>query len=87
MGKRHDLIAVSVTDPREIALPDVGLIELEDAETGQRVVIDTGSRAVRGRYGTLGAERQEGLQKQFRSIDVDHLAVLNGRDYVVDLVT
>jgi uncharacterized protein (DUF58 family) len=86
MGKRHDLIAVSVTDPREIALPDVGLIELEDAETGQRVVIDTGSRAVRGRYGTLGAERQEGLQKLFRSIDVDHLAVLNGRDYVVDLV-
>lgn len=86
MGKRHDLIAVSVADPREIRMPDVGLIELEDAETGERIIIDTGSYAVRQQYEKLGTARQEGLRKLFRSIDVDHLEVLTGRDYVLDLV-
>ncbi len=86
MGKRHDLIAVSVTDPREIRMPDVGLIELEDAETGETVEIDTGSAAIRRQYEHLGTARQEQLRKLFRSIDVDHLEILNGRDYVRDLV-
>ena len=86
MGKRHDLIAVSVTDPREIRMPNVGLIELEDAETGEIIVIDTGSRAVRSQYEALGTSRQGDLQKLFRSIDVDHLEILNDRDYVMDLV-
>ena len=86
MGKRHDLIAVSVTDPREIQMPDVGLIELEDAETGEIIVIDTGSKAVRGQYEELGTARQVDLQKLFRSIDIDHLKILNDRDYVSDMV-
>ncbi len=86
MGKRHDLIAVSVTDPREIRMPNVGLIELEDAETGEIIVIDTGSRAVRSQYEALGTSRQGDLQKLFRSIDVDHLEILNDRDYVMELV-
>jgi uncharacterized protein (DUF58 family) len=86
MGKQHDLIAVSVSDPREISMPDVGLIELEDAETGQRFIMDTSSAAVRGRYQQYGAERQASLRKMFRSIDVDHLEILNCRDYVTDLV-
>jgi hypothetical protein len=86
MGKRHDLIAVSVADPTEIRMPDVGLIELEDAETGEMIIIDTGSYAVRQQYEKLGTSRQEHLRKLFRSIDVDHLEVLTGRDYVLDLV-
>jgi uncharacterized protein (DUF58 family) len=86
MGKQHDLIAVSVTDPREIGMPDVGLIELEDAETGERILIDTSSIAVRRQYEKFSTHRQEGLRKLFRSIDVDYLEVLNGRDYVLDLV-
>ena len=86
MGKRHDLIAVSVTDPREIRMPDVGLLELEDAETGEIIVIDTGSRAVRRQYEALGTSRQGELLKLFRSIDIDHLEISNDRDYVIDLV-
>lgn len=86
MGKRHDLIAVSVSDPREMAMPDVGLIELEDAETGERVVMDTGSRLVRKRYEALGEERKQRLRGLFRSTGVDHLEIENGRDYVGDLV-
>ncbi len=46
-GRRHDLIALRITDPREEELPSVGLLELEDAETGDRLLLDTGSRAVR----------------------------------------
>jgi uncharacterized protein (DUF58 family) len=86
VGKRHDLIAVSVTDPREISLPNVDLIELEDAETGELILIDTGSKAVRQQYESLGAARQDHLRKLFRAIDVDHLEILNGRDYVRDLI-
>lgn len=86
MGKRHDLIAVSVIDPRELRMPDVGLIELEDSETGKRVVMDTGDRRVRQRYETLGEERRVRLRGLFRSMGVDHLEIENGRDYVKDLV-
>jgi uncharacterized protein (DUF58 family) len=86
MGKRHDFIAVSVTDPREMSLPDVGLIELEDAETGELVLIDTGSKAIRRKYETLGTEHRSQLRRLFRTIDVDHLEVINGRNYVRDLI-
>ncbi len=86
LGKRHDLIAVSVTDPREIRMPNVGLIELEDAETGEIIVIDTGSTAVRRRYEGLGRERTAELEELFRSMGVDHIPVLTNEDYVRKLV-
>nr|NIP98064.1 DUF58 domain-containing protein [Akkermansiaceae bacterium] len=50
VGKRHDVIAVSITDPVEVKMPNVGLVELEDAETGELIEIDTGSAAFRKRY-------------------------------------
>jgi uncharacterized protein (DUF58 family) len=86
LGKRHDLIALSITDPREIRMPDVGLVELEDAETGERVVIDTGDSGVRREYEQFGRQRSGRLRKLFRSIDVDHAELVTGRDYVRDLV-
>ncbi len=86
LGKRHDLIAVTITDPREIRLPDVGLLELEDAETGESVLIDTGSREVRKRYERLGREQQERLGELFSSMGVDRIEVMTDRDYVPKLV-
>jgi uncharacterized protein (DUF58 family) len=86
LGKRHDLIALSITDPREKAMPDVGLIELEDAETGEVVLIDTGSPALRRRYEALGRERADRLRESFRAMGVDHAEVTTGRDYVRDLI-
>ena len=50
VGKRHDLIAVSLDDPREYQLPGVGMVELEDSETGKRFLLDTGSKEVRDVY-------------------------------------
>lgn len=86
LGRRHDVIAVSIADPREIRLPNAGLLELEDAETGEIVVVDTGSAAVRKRYETLGTVRQNYLRDMFRSMGVDQIEVLTGTDYVRDLV-
>ena len=86
LGKRHDLIAMSITDPREIKVPNVGLIELEDAETGELVLIDTGSAAVRKRYEKFGVSRQKRLNDLFRSMGVDHLEILTGRNCVRELV-
>jgi uncharacterized protein (DUF58 family) len=87
LGRRHDVIAVSITDPREKSLPDVGLIELEDAETGETVLIDTGSREVRSRYQHLSLERVEGLRDLLRSMDIDQIGVETGRPYIRDLMT
>ncbi len=87
MSKKHDVIAVSVTDPREVALPDVGLIELEDAETGECVVIDTGSLQVRRKYEAMGKERSGKLQELMRSLGVDLIKVFTDKDYMRDLVT
>lgn len=86
LGKRHDLIAMSITDPRERSMPNVGLLELEDAETGELVLIDTGSLSVRGQYEALGLERAKHLAQTFRSMDVDHTEITTGRDHVRDLV-
>ncbi|MBN1625806.1 MAG: DUF58 domain-containing protein [Deltaproteobacteria bacterium] len=86
LAKRHDLIAVSITDPREISMPDCGLVRLEDAETGEMLLIDTGSAAFRKKYGRLGNQRIERLRKLFRSMDVDHIEIMTDRDYLHDLI-
>ncbi|MBW1893826.1 MAG: DUF58 domain-containing protein [Deltaproteobacteria bacterium] len=86
MGKRHDLIAVSVTDPREVKMPDVGMLELEDSETGQFVLIDTGSKAVRTKYEKLCSKRQRHLKEMFRSMDIDQIEIFSDQDYLRELV-
>jgi uncharacterized protein (DUF58 family) len=84
---RHDLVAVALTDPREHELPDVGLVQVEDAETGERLTIDTSSEAVRSRFNALGRVRDKERQELFRSTGVDEVSVVAGQDYVRDLMT
>ncbi|MBN2183982.1 MAG: DUF58 domain-containing protein [Candidatus Krumholzibacteriota bacterium] len=86
IGKRHDLVAVTVVDPREIRLPDVGLLELEDAETGEIVVIDTSSAAVRKRYERLGREQSDQFRDLFASMGVDQIEIQTDKDYIPNLV-
>ncbi len=86
VAKRHDLVAVPVTDPREVRLPNVGLIELEDAETGEMVLVDTSSAEVRKRYERLGRERGEMYRELFASMGVDQIEIMTDRDYVPRLV-
>lgn len=86
LSKKHDVIALSIADPRELGLPAAGLVELEDAETGKIVVTDSGSRGVRNRYARLGVERQERLKTFFRSLGMDQVEIMTDRDYLWDLV-
>lgn len=86
LARKHDLIAVTVSDPRESSLPDVGLLQLQDAETGKTVLIDTGSREVRQNYEALARKKEDKLHSLFRSIGVDHIQLFTDRDYVLDLV-
>jgi uncharacterized protein (DUF58 family) len=86
LGKRHDLIAISIIDPREIKMPDVGLVELEDAETGEMVLMDTGSRAIRLAYEGLGEKRRAYLREMFHSMGIDHLEVITSGDHVRDII-
>jgi len=86
IGKRHDLIAVSVTDPREVKMPNVGLVELEDAETGKTFLLDTASRTARKKYEKSCLERQGRLREMLRSMDIDQVEILSDRDYLGELV-
>jgi uncharacterized protein (DUF58 family) len=70
-ARRHDLIAVRLTDPREEALPAVGLVELEDAETGAHLLVDTDSAALRAGYAAAAAARAAALRRLMRSAGAD----------------
>ena len=86
LSRRHDLIALAVNDPREYELPDVGLLDLQDAETGATVTIDTGSAAIRREYAAAGRARAEGLRESLRSMDIDLIEVGTSHDYLLDLI-
>jgi len=86
IARRHDLIAVSITDPREQELPDAGLIELEDAETGRRMMIDSSSPEVRRAFAASAVRRLNDLAGQFAAMGVDHIPLQTTQDYVLDLV-
>jgi uncharacterized protein (DUF58 family) len=74
-ARRHDVIAVRITDPREENIPRVGLVELEDAETGKRFLLDTGNRLVRERFAELARERRLSLERLARSAQADLVEV------------
>jgi uncharacterized protein (DUF58 family) len=80
-SRRHDLIAVHIEDPRERELPDVGLLALEDAETGEIIEVDTSSAAVRARFRELAFERNRRLVSDFRAEGVDTLQLQTDSAY------
>jgi uncharacterized protein (DUF58 family) len=79
-NQRHDLIAVTITDPREIELPPVGLLEVQDAETGERVIVDTSNSGVRRRYEAIMKGRRQELTRLFRQLQIDHIPLRTDRD-------
>jgi len=81
-NKRHDLIAVSVTDPRELELPNAGFVELEDAETGKTLLIDTSDRKVREEFNRLNTRNLEERTKLLRTMGVDMIDVRTDGSHV-----
>ena len=85
-NKRHDVIAIRIVDPREIELPNVGFIELEDTETGEQILIDTKDSEVRKSFSEYATREQTNLDMSFRSMDLDNIQILTDRSYVEPLM-
>lgn len=85
-GRHHDVIAMSVNDPREDELPDVGVLRIEDAETGDVVELDTGKAKVRDEYRDRAAKRREEMTSAIRGSGVDFLEIVNGVDWMPALM-
>jgi uncharacterized protein (DUF58 family) len=85
-ARRHDVIAVVLEDPREATLPAVGLVELEEAETGARYVADTGSAAVREAFSRAAAAARAERDRMLRAADVDAIVVATDRPYIEALL-
>lgn len=85
-NKKHDIIGIKITDPRENTFEDVGLIELEDAETGEIVLIDTGSRSFRNEFAARANEDGRLLKRNLRLINMDFIDIHTDRSYIKPLV-
>ena len=85
LARRHDLIAVSLADARESKLPGIGPVELEDAETGELVLIDAASAEIRKRYEALSLARAGELAEMLRAMGIDQIQIETGKPYVRDM--
>lgn len=85
LAARHEVVAIAVEDPRERSLPEAGWLELDDAETGQRVLLDTGSRRVRDRLRLLSERRRDERARILAASGVDSVTLSTGSDYAIPL--
>jgi uncharacterized protein (DUF58 family) len=85
-NKRHDLIAITLNDPRELRLPDCGIVACEDAETGDVVFVDSSNAQLRDQYYERNVNRLNQREKLFRSIGMDYIDVSTDASYSDALV-
>ncbi len=84
-ARKHDVICCPVSDPREMVLPNVGLVEIEDSESGELTLTDTSSRAVREEFARRAASEREQLIRSFRRNKVDFISLSTDRPFVDDV--
>ena len=85
-NRKHDVVAVQVYDRRVAELPDVGLMQVRDAETGEEMLIDTSSKKVRNLHAAWWRGRQNHLRDTFTRSGVDNVSVRTDQDYVAALM-
>lgn len=85
-NKKHDVVAITITDPREGELPDAGIVELVDAESGKSYMIDTSSAKVREKYAKKSREMRDERMKLFGSVGVDHIDISTDRSYIEEFI-
>ncbi|MBO4618539.1 MAG: DUF58 domain-containing protein [Victivallales bacterium] len=85
LAQRHDVVALQLNDASEQTLPNAGLIEMQDAETGETILVDTASRAVRDAFAVATTRRQALLTSRLQRLGVDQLALTTGQDFIRDL--
>jgi uncharacterized protein (DUF58 family) len=86
LAVRHEVLAIEIVDPRELALPDVGLLTLVDPETGRRRDVQTSSPRLRARYAEAAAQQRSRIAADIRRAGADHLTLRTDRDWFDDLV-
>jgi uncharacterized protein (DUF58 family) len=86
LARRHDLTAVTLSDPRELQLPSVGLVEVEDAETGASILVDTSNKRVRTVYAARAAAQRDERRRVLASISVDQIDLTTDASYVEPLI-
>jgi uncharacterized protein (DUF58 family) len=86
LNQRHEVLAVRLWDPREIELPDIGPIIMEDAETGEQMYVDTHDKKFRARFAEAARARESALNEAFKHAGVDLLALSTGEDLVRAIV-
>jgi len=82
LNHRHDVLAVRLWDPREVELPDAGLIVLEDSETGEQMVVDTHDKTFRARFKEVARRREAAVHEAFKKAGVDALSLSTEEDLV-----
>jgi uncharacterized protein (DUF58 family) len=86
LGRKHDVIALVLNDPREIELPNVGVIALEDAETGRIAHVDTGDRRLREDYATAARRRRRERRQALARMKIDSVDLYTDRPFVPALM-
>jgi uncharacterized protein (DUF58 family) len=86
LARRHELLTVRLFDPLEMALPDIGLLRVEDAETGEQVLVDTQDAGFRRRFEALAAQHEATLRGQLASAGADTLELATGDDLLAALL-
>lgn len=86
LNQRHEVIAIRLTDPRELELPDVGIVVMEDAETGEQMYVDTHDRRFRARFAEAARQREVALADMFKHAGVDLLSLSTEEDLVRAIV-
>ena len=84
--RRHDLIPIVISDPREMEMPDVGLVELLDSETGELVLVDTSSRTFRRDFAADARRRGEQREQMLRRLDTESIELTTGEPFVEPLM-
>jgi len=85
-GNKHDMVAIRVYDHRETELPDLGLIQMRDAETGEQMWVDTSKRSVREYYNQWYLKKRKEINDTLVRCGVDHIAIRTDEDYVPPLI-
>jgi uncharacterized protein (DUF58 family) len=86
LSTRHETIAVEVLDPRELSLPDVGVLSLVDPATGATREVPTASKKLRARYEAAASAQREAISVAIRRAGVDHLVLRTDQDWLLDIV-
>ena len=83
---RHDIIAINIMDPREYTMPGIGIVDLEDAESGERILLDTSSAEVRRKFNELAQRKLQERRRIFRSLGLDSIEVRTDQPYLKPLL-